>query len=201
MVAHLRRVGGFSAHGVCFYASCLDFPRFHRPAPQWSVGVGHTLGPRLGVRVIAGVGSLGSASGEGTSGTISWHWSATTVAAHLTYDLPPAQWLKDAAFGASFGAGPIMAWVRSGRGVADAYPADSNSVVTRLGLELRAAGTMWSGTNRHFFLGLEFGYRFLPGRTEGPYPLDTGSGALPQFDVGYNHLTAGAVTGVRFSLP
>lgn len=201
MVTHLQRVGGFSAKNVCFFASCIDFPRFHRPAPQWSVALGHTLGRRLGVRTMVSGGSLGWASGEGDSGSITWHWSATTVGAQLTFDLPPAQWLKDAAFGASFGAGPVMAWVRSGRGVPRAYPADSNSQVTRLGLELRAAGTLWHGAQRHFSWGFEFVYRFLPGRAEGPYVLDSGSGALPRYDVKYNHFTVGTMAGVRFRFP
>ncbi|HET9387655.1 MAG TPA: hypothetical protein VFO67_21145 [Gemmatimonadales bacterium] len=201
MASHLERVGGFESKSVCFYVGCPDFPRFHRPARQWSVALGHTLGRRLGVRAMVGAGSFGWATGEGTSGSITRHWSATTVSAHLTYELPPAQWLKEAAFGASFGGGPILAWVRSGRGVPDAYPTDSSSEVTRLGVELRAAGTMWPGKHRWFFLGLEAGYRFLPGRTEGPYALDTGSGALPSFDVAYHHFTFGMVTGVRFPFP
>ena len=201
LVAHLERMGGFSAKSVCLYVSCIDFPRVIPASPQWSVALGHSLGRRLGVRTIVGGGSLGGASGEGGSGSISWHWSATTVGAQLTYDLPPAQWLKNDAFGATFGAGPVMAWVRSGRGVPGAYPADSNSEVTRLGLELRAAGTWWHGKQRHFFMGLEVGYRFLPGRKEGPHVLDAGSGELPSYHVAYHHFTAGLVAGVQFDFP
>lgn len=201
MVSHLERVGGFSGKHVCFFASCLDFPRFQNPAPQGYVAVGHTLGRRLGVRVMVGGGELGSASGDGPSGTINWHWSETTAALQLTYDLPPVQWLDDTGFGATFGAGPLFAWVRSGRGVLDAYPKDSTSVVTQVGLELRAAVTAWPYKGRHYFFGLELGYRFLPGRTEGPYPLDTGSGALPAFHASYNRLSAGGVVGLRFSFP
>lgn len=198
----MRRVGGLGSH-VCFYVPCIDFPRSARAAiagQQAFVAVGHTLGSRFGIRVIAGGGGFGSASGDGPSGTISWHWSMTTAAAQLTYDLPPAQLLHDVAFGATFGAGPVFAWVRSSRGMPDAYPADSNSQVTRLGLELRTAGTVWTDKRRRFFFGLELGYQFLPGRREGPYPLDTGSGALPAFDATYNHAVGGFVMGLRFSL-
>ncbi|HKA60361.1 MAG TPA: hypothetical protein VKD28_17220, partial [Gemmatimonadales bacterium] len=183
------------------YVSCLDFPRVGAASPQWSVALGHTLGRRLGVRAIVGGGSLGWASGEGGGGSITWHWSATTVSGQVTYDLPPAQWFKNDAFGATFGAGPVMAWVRSGRGVPGAYPADSNSEVTRLGLELRAAGTWWHGKQRHFFMGFEVGYRFLPGRTEGPHVLDSGSGELPSFNAAYHHLTVGVVAGVQLDFP
>jgi hypothetical protein len=209
MKDHLLKVGGFDSR-VCT-VSCINHPRVHRPEQmQLTVGVAGPIGRRLGARVFLGGGPLGWTAGDGDSGSVAWHWSIFSVGAMLTaetfrsglpdhvvtFDLKPGT--EKMSFSGWIGAGPVVAWLGSGRGAPDAYPGDSNSYVMRLGVQAEAGIRMRA--MREMSLGLSASYRLVPKRREGPYTLDTGSGVLAAFDSNYSLFMLSGVLGFHFRL-
>lgn len=182
-------MGGFDQQNGCFLGYG-DFPSANAPGPQWSIGVRRRVAGRIGARAIAGGGTLGWSFGLGDSGSVTRNWSSTSVGALLTIELPPVFWL---------GAGPVVAWLRSGRGAPGGYASDSGWHAIRGGIRFEAG--VRSSARKPAFFSLSASYRLVPRRSEGPYALDHGYRELPPFEANYSLLTIGAGVGARFRLP
>jgi hypothetical protein len=194
MAAHLGQIGGFDASG-CDFLGCFDYPSVDKPGLQWSVSAGRSISGSFGAKASVGGGDLGWVLAGGDSGTVSRHWSSTTLGVLLTVSVMPEIW---------FGAGPAVAWLRSGEGAPDEEEALGSTALatvteTSFGVQLEAG--IQSSASKPLFLAATVSYTWLPPHEEGPYPKTTGSGDVPPFDASFGRLVVGLGLGVRFRPP